>query len=159
MKQNKLIETSDMSSTLTDEGKRTDGVSFGEGYSIVMNTLSVGVENWTKLHVPYRTAEFRILLITEGSCRFYFNLMDTFLRAGDVLLLKLGCFVNRTRGKRRLTHVCYRSTMDYPNIICKPRNFLSSIPTVKGWSWPTTFSLSSIRYPLREKLTARLSIA
>lgn len=90
MKQNKLIETADMSSTLTDEGKRTDGVSFGEGYSIVMNTLSVGVENWTKLHVPYRTAEFRILLITEGSCRFYFNLMDTFLRAGDVLLLKPG---------------------------------------------------------------------
>ena len=45
MKQNKLIETADMSSTLTDEGKRTDGVSFGEGYSIVMNTLSVGVEN------------------------------------------------------------------------------------------------------------------
>lgn len=88
MKQNKLIETADMSSTLTDEGKRTDGVSFGEGYSIVMNTLSVGVENWTKLHVPYRTAEFRI--ITEGSCRFYFNLMDTFLRAGDVLLLKPG---------------------------------------------------------------------
>lgn len=90
MKQNKLIETADMSSTLTDEGKRTDGVSFGEGYSIVMNTLSVGVENWTKLHVPYRTAEFRILPITEGSCRFYFNLMDTFLRAGDVLLLKPG---------------------------------------------------------------------
>lgn len=90
MERNKIIGTADMASTLTDEGKRREGVKFGNGYSIVLDTIAVGTENWTKLHVPYRTAEFRVLLITEGSCRFYFNLMDTFLRAGDILLLKPG---------------------------------------------------------------------
>ncbi len=110
----KIIDTVSMGETLYEQGRQAEGVWLKDFMGLIMNTKNIAVEDWRKYNEPYRSSDWQVIVILEGSCRVSYNLLELKRTKGEVFVQKPGTLVTQLSGTPDLN---VRSLSIHPDLL------------------------------------------
>jgi len=91
----KIIDTVNMEGTLYENGKHAKGVWLSDAFGLMMNSKNIALEDWRKHNEPYRSSDWQVILVTNGTCLASYNLLEAERSKGNVIIQKPGTLITQ----------------------------------------------------------------